>query len=224
MQQPQTMSALRHFDKVPAEWDALYSHENRLKYLVNRALRPGLFDRYEFAFREIGDLSGRTVLDLGCGTGRFSIESAKRGAARVVGLDFAPSMIEFSRRVAREMGVSDRCEFMVGDVASHRFDEKFDIVLAMGLFDYIERPEPLFQGIARLAPKKFIASFPRHSAVWGLQRHVRYYWIRRCPIYYYRRDEVEVLYRCAGFSSVRIQEARSGFVAVGEAPRSTDVN
>jgi SAM-dependent methyltransferase len=218
-----TNSAQRYFDKVPDRWDALYSHENRWKYYVNRVLRKGLFDRYAFVFEQCGDLTGKRVLDIGCGTGRFSVECAKRGAARVVGIDFAPAMIEFSRRVAREMGVADRCEFVTDEFITHRFDERFDVVLAMGLFDYVERAEPLFAKLAELAPRKFIASFPKFTLLWGLQRHVRYHWIRRCPIYYYTRPQIERLCRDAGFSKVRADEKRTGFVVAGEQGESPGV-
>jgi SAM-dependent methyltransferase len=212
---PVVSSAQRYFDKVPDQWDALYSHENPWKYYLNRILRKGLFDRYDFVFEECGDLSGATVLDIGCGTGRFSIECAKRGAARVVGIDFAPSMIEFSRRVAREMGVSETCEFIADDFVSHRFADKFDVVLAMGLFDYVEHPEPVFSKIGSISPKTFIASFPKFTMIWGLQRHIRYDWIRKCPIYYYTRVQIERLCHDAGFDRVRIEERGTGFIVAG---------
>jgi SAM-dependent methyltransferase len=208
--------AQQYFEKVPDQWDALYSHENRWRYWFNRVVRRGLFDRYHFAFEECGDVNGARVLDVGCGTGRFSVECVKRGAARVVGIDFSPSMIEFSRRVAREMGVSDRCEFVADDFVSHRFGEKFDLVLAMGLFDYVEHPEAIFAKVAELSPRKFIASFPAFTLVWGAQRYVRYHWIRKCPIYNYTRDQVELLYRNAGFDRVRVEQRHAGFIASGE--------
>ena len=118
-----------YFDKVPKKWDALYSHENKFKYAINKWLRRGLFTRYELTFKHCGDLTGAKVLDIGCGTGRFSIECVKRGAARVVGIDFAQSMIEYSQKTAQEMGVAEKCEFICGDFLSHKFDESFDILL-----------------------------------------------------------------------------------------------
>jgi len=86
--------AQKYFNKVPGQWDALYSHENRLKYAINKWLRKGLFRRYKLTFEYCSDLTGARVLDIGCGTGRYSIECAKRGAGRIVGIDFAPSMIK----------------------------------------------------------------------------------------------------------------------------------
>jgi SAM-dependent methyltransferase len=207
-----------YFDKVPKEWDSLYSHENKLKYAVNKWLRKGLFERYQFTFENCGDLAGAKVLDIGCGTGRFSIECIKRGAVRVVGIDFAPSMIEFSRRVAEQMGVSDKCEFVQGEFLGHEFNESFDVVLALGCFDYIKEPGALINKIGRMSPRRFLASFPTFTWLWGIQRHIRYYWIRKCPIYYYTPEQVIDLCKDAGFADVNIvgSQSKHGFFCIGK--------
>ncbi len=206
----------QYFDKVPKRWDALYSHENRFKYVINKWLRKGLFERYRLVFEHCGDLAGARVLDIGCGSGRYSIECVKRGAERVVGVDFAPSMIEYSQKVAQQMGVAEKCEFICDDFLSHQFDRSFDIVLALGFFDYIQEPEPIFKKIARLTPRKFVASFPKFTFFWGIQRHIRYNWIRKCPIYYYSAEQLEHLYKEAPFVRFRIIEGKRGFFGVGE--------
>lgn len=206
--------AQKYFDRVPAQWDTIYSHENRFMYLVNRLLRKGLYERHRLTFEHCGDLNGATVLDIGCGTGRYSIECAKRGAARVVGIDFAPSMIEFSRKMARQMQVADRCEFICDDFLSHKFGDSFDVVLALGLFDYVKDPAPLFKKIAQFKCRAFLASFPRFTPIWGLQRRIRYYWIRKCPIYDYTLEQLEELYQQAGFRQYEIRLCQRGYFGI----------
>src|SRR5262245_51103286 len=63
-------------------------------------------------------LGGMTLLDLGCGTGRFSIEALKRGAKSSVGIDLSGKMIETARELARENGFGARTEFGVSDAAT----------------------------------------------------------------------------------------------------------
>lgn len=198
--------AQRYFDRIPEEWDALYAHEHWLMYRINRLLRPGIYERYEFTFARCQPVEGARVLDIGCGTGRFSIEFAKRGARRVVGIDFAPAMIDFSRSVAQRMGVADRCEFICNDVVTYPFQEQFDIVVALGFFDYVEHAEPVFKKVAGLQPRHFVASFPQYTFLWGLQRHIRYRWIRKVPIYYYTRDQLEQMLHSAGITRYEIVE------------------
>jgi precorrin-6B methylase 2 len=65
------------------------------------------------------DLAGVTaqdfVMDLGSGDGRNVIAAAKRGA-RGLGVEYNPEMVELSRRHAREAGVADRAQFVLGDM------------------------------------------------------------------------------------------------------------
>jgi SAM-dependent methyltransferase len=204
-----------YFDRVPGQWDAFYSHENRPMYLVNRILRKGLYRRYQLTFAHCGDLSGATVLDIGCGTGRYSIECAKRGAKRVVGIDFAPHMIEFSKSIASRMKVNNTCEFICADFMDYPFDEPFDVVLALGFFDYIKDAAPLFKKIAHLNPRKFLASFPRFTPIWGTQRIIRYKWIKKCPIYNYTPEQLSHLYDSASFKEFEIIPYGKGFMGVG---------
>lgn len=207
---------MKYFDRVPRQWDAFYSHENQWMYLVNRLMRKGLYQRYQLTFENCGDLKGKTVLDFGCGTGRYSIECAKRGAKRVVGIDFAPHMIEFSKNIAQEMKVDKICEFVEGDCLTYNFKESFDIVLALGFFDYIKDAQSVFDKVAQLKPKIFLASFPRFTPVWGVQRKIRYNWIKKCPIFNYTKAQLDSLFKKASFKEIQIIPCGKGFFGVGK--------
>jgi len=206
--------AKQYFDSVPKQWDAFYSHENRLAFVINKVFRKGIYERYRLTFEHCGDLTGARVLDIGCGTGRYSIECAKRGASRVVGIDFAASMIEFSHDMARQMNVESKCEFVCDDFLSHQFNESFDIVLALGFFDYIEAAGPIFEKVVRLKPRKFAASFPKYRPIWAIQRKIRYNWIRKCPIYDYTAGQLERLYGEAGFGHYEILPCHKGYFGI----------
>lgn len=202
--------ALAYFDCVPRQWDAIYAHENRIRYAMNRILRKGIFERHQLTFEKCGEIEGSSILDLGCGTGRYSVEFAKRGATSVVGVDFAPSMIAFSRSIAEEMGVLDHCEFVCGDLSTLPLDRTFHIVAALGVFDYIGDPAPVIKRISDLTSRTFIASFPSHGLLWGIQRKIRYNWIKKCPIFHYSKDQLADLIS-PFFSRLEILPIHSGF-------------
>jgi len=78
----------------------------------------------------LGDLSGRRVLDFGCGPGRLAVLLAEQGAARVVGVDESPKMVEQARAAVAALGPELRDRLAV-----HRGTEA-DIE-ALGTFDAI---------------------------------------------------------------------------------------
>lgn len=85
------------------------------------------------------DLSGKTVLDVGCNAGFFSIEMKRRGAARVVAMDFDPHYLAQARLAAEVSGVDiELRELSVYDVAS--LGERFDVVMFMGVLYHLRHP------------------------------------------------------------------------------------
>ncbi|MBV9506215.1 MAG: TIGR04290 family methyltransferase [Acidobacteriia bacterium] len=85
------------------------------------------------------DLSGMTVLDVGCNAGFFSLEMKKRGAGRVVGIDTDDGYLEQARFAAQVCGADIEFRQMsVYEVA--RLREKFDIVLYTGVSYHLRHP------------------------------------------------------------------------------------
>jgi tRNA (mo5U34)-methyltransferase len=86
------------------------------------------------------DLSGKTVLDIGCNAGFFSIEMSRRGAARVLGIDFDERYLE-QARLAIEVEEARNVELRrlsVYDIAL--LGERFDFVVFMGVFYHLRHP------------------------------------------------------------------------------------
>src|SRR5688500_7965570 len=74
------------------------------------------------------DLTGRSVLDIGCNAGFYSIEMKRRGAERVVGIDFDDDYLDQARFAAEVCGADiEFRKLSVYDVA--KLGESFDIVL-----------------------------------------------------------------------------------------------
>ncbi len=85
------------------------------------------------------DLRGRTVLDIGCNGGFYSIEMKRRGAARVVGIDFDAEYLTQARFAAEVTGMDiEFRQLSVYDIAA--LGEKFDIVLFLGVLYHLRHP------------------------------------------------------------------------------------
>jgi 2-polyprenyl-3-methyl-5-hydroxy-6-metoxy-1,4-benzoquinol methylase len=93
---------------------------------------------------------GTTVLDVGCGVGRWSRRLARRGAS-VTGVDLSPTMVgEAVRRAGRD-GTASRCRFEVGDIARLDLKRRFDLVLGVTVLQHLLDDESLEQGVRALA-------------------------------------------------------------------------
>jgi tRNA (mo5U34)-methyltransferase len=85
------------------------------------------------------DLTGKSVLDIGCNGGFYSIEMKRRGAARVVGIDSDEDYLAQARFAAEVTG--QEIEFRnlsVYDVG--RLGERFDLVIFMGVLYHLRHP------------------------------------------------------------------------------------
>lgn len=99
---------------------------------------PGLKWR-QFEHAIPADLHGWTVLDIGCNAGYYSIEMKRRGADRVVGIDFDERYLAQARFAASISQVDiDFRKLSIYDVA--RLGERFDLVLFMGVLYHLRHP------------------------------------------------------------------------------------
>jgi SAM-dependent methyltransferase len=191
------------------EFDDLYEDER----LLVRLLRPGLFRRRELAIETLGSYSAPSVLDVGCGSGRIGELVLESGPSAYLGIDFSEPMIDLSRRRLERFG--SQVELVCGDFLETPIEGPFDVVLALGLFDYLPDPDRFAKRMFALCAEEgtLVGSFPAWSPIKGPVRKVRYEWIGDCPIFNYSREGLQALLGGAGFSEVEIiSPGRSGFL------------
>jgi len=93
--------------------------------------------RFKHALPE--DLKGRSVLDIGCNAGFYSLEMKRRNAGRVVGIDTDPHYLRQAEFAVRQAGADIELRQMsVYDVGSLK--EKFDLVIFMGVLYHLRHP------------------------------------------------------------------------------------
>src|SRR3712207_756984 len=86
------------------------------------------------------DLGGKSVLDIGCNAGFYSIEMKRRGAGRVVGIDSDERYLAQARLASEELGFGD-IELRKLDVYNvGALGEKFDVVIFMGVLYHLRHP------------------------------------------------------------------------------------
>jgi tRNA (mo5U34)-methyltransferase len=86
------------------------------------------------------DLSGWSVLDIGCNAGYYSIELAKRGA-QVTGIDVEPLYLNQARWAVKQFGLQDRIEYREGNVYELlHAKQTYDLVWFCGVFYHLRYP------------------------------------------------------------------------------------
>ena len=98
-------------------------------------------DRLASLLPLLGGGPGSLVLDVGCGSGNWSLALARAGY-RVRGVDLSPEMIARAWDAARELGLSeDAASFRVGDAERLDFpDSSFDALICFNVLDFTPRP------------------------------------------------------------------------------------
>jgi 2-polyprenyl-3-methyl-5-hydroxy-6-metoxy-1,4-benzoquinol methylase len=90
-----------------------------------------------------------SVLDAGCGIGRWSRILAGRGA-QVTGVDVSPTMIAQATLRAASQGVAERCRFLAADLPDLELGQRFDLVLCVTVLQHILDPERHRRALDRL--------------------------------------------------------------------------
>ena len=153
----------RYWDENIDKWGELYldishSHESLrgpawLRAIYKRTIVPIeaklMTERYRLtmAFIERFVKPGLVAVDVGCGTGIFTVEMLRRGA-RVKAVDFTPSALDLTRSLVAKVipEAADRVEYHLMDVAKQRLPES-DAVLAMGVTPYLDDLAPFYRNI-----------------------------------------------------------------------------
>ena len=113
--------------------------------------------RVDLALANLKEFLPRTrtplhALDLGCGSGAISVRLVRLGL-KVTLLDSSLPMLDFAKRAMREAGVSDKIELIHGDAAQAAelfHDQSFDVIVCHNVLEYIDDPNAVLRGAARL--------------------------------------------------------------------------
>ena len=132
-----------------------------LQYQVLKRISPGAPDCCNGAFYEgksklailLGDdvferISGKVVIDFGCGEGAEAVELAQKGAKRVIGIDIREEILVVARKKALNAGVQSTCVF------ESSTKEPADIVVSLDAFEHFADPAAILRSMSALLQPK----------------------------------------------------------------------
>ena len=205
-----------YFNREARRFDAIYEQKKPWhQRFVDYACRGVVIERFKLICN-LAPMRGEwTVLDVGCGSGRYATALAEAGAARVVGVDVAASMIDLARSEADRLGYGQRCEFRTSGFLDFATDERFDVIVATGYYDYLEDPLPHLRKMLKLSRGKVFATLPKR---WDYRVPIRTtrFLIERGYVRFYSRGEILALAQAAGLPQNRLSLINLGrdYVAV----------
>lgn len=209
----------RRFERDAVAFDAIYdTTKSEFTGWFNKSFRKPIFERYEITFEVLGDLTNKTVLDVGCGSGVYSIKFALNGAAKVKGIDFSAPMLQIAKTRANNHHVSSKCEFELNDFLTMDTNQKYDYSIAMGVFDYLPEPVTFLRRLKAVTNKRIVISFPGHSLIREPLRKMRYLLTSKGRVHFYSYHDIKKLVDAVGFSHAEIRPIKtgSGFILIAD--------
>lgn len=215
-------SSTRAFwDSHAKEFDAIYTHQkSALGRTLDSIYRRDMYDRFRFTMENSEPIQGRSFLDVGCGSGYYAVELARRGARSVTGVDFSENMLELARKRATEHQVAGPCRFVRADVLHWQPETRFDVSLVIGVMDYLPEPGALLRRVRQWTSDRAILSFPR---LWTWRAPVRRVRLRLegTPVFFYSKTRVEQLLAAAGFCDWKVRRVGKLYCVVARCDRES---
>jgi predicted TPR repeat methyltransferase len=192
------------FDQFADTFDTIYDGKrSRFMQAVDKTFRSDMFNRFAKTFELLGDLKGRTVLDVGCGSGPYIVEALRRGADRVTGLDPAQGMLDLAAQRVAAAGVKDRTTFVLDLFPPKQPVTPHDFAIVMGVMDYVAEPAPFLRALKDSVTGGAVLSFPSRHWFRTPVRAVRYK-LRNCPLFFYDEAYIRQLLTTAGFTKIDV--------------------
>jgi SAM-dependent methyltransferase len=193
------------FHSYAVDFDSIYGGKrNPVSRLIDRIFRKSMMLRFRRTLSDLSDPALRSILDVGCGSGRYAVELLKMGK-EITGIDLAPGMLAIAEKACKEQFPPDRYRFILGSYPKMELNRRFNAALLIGFFDYVQDADAVIRGLKRDIDRLFVASFPKAGGLLALQRKIRYR-LRNVPLYFYTEADIHKLMQRGGIANYRITD------------------
>lgn len=154
---------------TPGEFNQSYKSKNKFRYFVNYFLNSRM-EKVKKLLKGI-DLKDKKVLDVGCGGGQY-MEYFLSKNAKTIGIDYSEKMIDMAKEYL-EGNKKSRFSLIKADANNLPFPSNtFNLVLSIGLLEYLSKPEKALSEIHRVLKKGGLAimSFSKKESPFFLLR------------------------------------------------------
>jgi len=194
----------RYFDRRARAYDRRYDRQR-----LQRIIRPSLLQSRDAAVGLARSLGARRVLEAGCGPGRLGEALLAGGVAEYVGVDVSRAMVE--RAQTRLSGFGDRARVIHAPVATAPVEGRFDLVVSLGLFDYVDDPVATLGRMRAACAGVLLATFPRWDVVRDPVRTLVYRFGYGCRLRHYDERRLAALLHDCGLGDATVEPRRAGF-------------
>jgi len=209
------LSQREFWNKEAYEFDAIYSRKkSKFFVFLDSLFRWAMYERFRYTMEQSEPIPKKTFLDVGCGSGLYSLEFARRRAIHVTGIDVSDRMIEICTERARKENLGERTSFIQMDMTDFNADVKYNITIGMGLLDYIKEPLPVLKKMRVCTKEHVMLSFPVLWSIRTLPRMIRL-GLKRCQVYFFTKNQIYSLMKEAGFDHCTIKQMGPMYYVIG---------
>jgi len=160
----------RMSDLFGALWQKRFDN----KVLSSKKVIVELFDANKLNLSKI--IKDKHVIDIGCGSGRFSIALSQLGAKKVTAVDINPQGIEIGKRFAKELNISN-VDFIEHNILELPFEDKtFDFVFSKGVLHHTGNLDKGIEEYSRVLKKDgygFLYLYANGGIYWESRKKMR---------------------------------------------------
>jgi SAM-dependent methyltransferase len=182
------MNIEKYWNSKILEWEDSMIKEREISVVERLAsyFRKPLLFRSQICMELIAPkVTGKDILELGCGSGYFSFKLFEKSKPRsITGIDISNEAIKRASKIAEEtFGRNNIFEFKVSDIVNSPM-KSCHLTMGLGLLDYLTKDE-IANLFARINSRYYLFTFPEKKFSLFRLIHIIYMTYQRCPKHFY---------------------------------------